>query len=435
MGTEDGANRDRASIDNSARRIAETAGHHIVISDLTERARTVDSARDGVSGPLTATTLAVKDIIDVAGTPTTQGSRLYGHEPALRTAPSVAALEGAGAHVVAKVNMHEFAYGVSSANPHFGAVRNPTHPRHTPGGSSGGSAAAVAAGIADLALGTDTSGSVRMPAGCVGVVGLRPRNGVIDPTGVAPLAPSFDTVGPMAFSVEDVVRAWDALLAGAAAPRGGGTYVRQGTHLGPSDPSPHAQRPALSATPADPALPLAGVCIGVVDTSDVDALVRLGAELEPFTIDIDTVLDAFWPAFRAEVSRVHTATFPALADHYDPNVAAKLSTTRGIRALQYDRSMSTLADYRRSMLTAMDDAGLDALATPTLGCPVPLADAVELDYRSALGWYTAPFSALNLPAIAVGNLQVVGRTEADVLTIARAREDAGYPVVRAPLAA
>src|SRR5690606_5832235 len=145
--------------------------------------------------------LAVKDNIDVAGAPTTGGSRIFGHEPALATAPTVAALATAGARPVAKVNLHEFAYGVSSDNPWHGRGPNPRFPDRIPGGSSGGSAAAIAAGIAELALGTDTAGSIRIPAACTGVVGLRPRNGSLDLAGVQPLCPSFDTVGPMAESV------------------------------------------------------------------------------------------------------------------------------------------------------------------------------------------------------------------------------------------
>ncbi|MDN5856476.1 MAG: amidase, partial [Actinomycetia bacterium] len=202
--------RDTDPIATAEHRIAETRDHNIVITELTERARMHSAS----GGPLTGYTLAVKDNIDVGGVRTTHGSLRYGEEPALSTAPVVAALEAAGAASVAKVNLHEFAYGVSSANPHFGAVHNPTHPAHTPGGSSGGSAAAVAAGITRIALGTDTGGSVRIPAACTGVVALRPRNGVLDQSGVGPLAPSFDTVGPLAATVAAVAVPWGALLHG-----------------------------------------------------------------------------------------------------------------------------------------------------------------------------------------------------------------------------
>ncbi|HLR85659.1 MAG TPA: amidase, partial [Nocardioidaceae bacterium] len=227
-------------IASAEHRIAETRDHHIVITDLTERAHAHAKRNEG---PLAGYTLAVKDNIDVADVRTTQGSLLYGGERALVSAPVVTALEAAGTATVAKVNLHEFAYGVSSGNAHFGAVRNPAHPAHTSGGSSGGSAAAVATGIARVALGTDTGGSVRIPAACVGVVGLRPRHGLLDPTGVFALAPSFDTVGPIAATVDDVERVWKALLAGAAVD-GRGTPVARGTHFGPGEPRADDRRRA-----------------------------------------------------------------------------------------------------------------------------------------------------------------------------------------------
>ena len=401
--------------------MGETHDHHIVITDLTEHAYT----QSNNEGPLTGFTLAVKDNIDIAGVRTTHGSLLHGEEPALGTAPVVAALEAAGAVSVAKVNMHEFAYGVSSANAHFGAVRNPTHPAHTPGGSSGGSAAAVAAGVARIALGTDTGGSVRIPAACTGMVGLRPRNGTLDQSRVGPLAPSFDTVGPIATCVADVAIAWEALLAGAAT-RAGGSFVPRGTHLGSDEPT--GRRPAL----ADGRL--ADARVGVVGHVDVDALGDLGVQTRPFALDVGAIQRDFSTGFRAEVSRTHTATFPALAESYDPNVAAKLAGTRGITTEQYVAAMDALAQHRADLLEAMDANDHDALATPVIAGALPRADADELLYRDEFTWYPAAFSALNLPALAIGNLQLVGRTEADVLALGGALETAGLTPTTPPLA-
>ncbi|HXV58138.1 MAG TPA: amidase, partial [Gaiellaceae bacterium] len=155
--------------------------------------------------------LAVKDLIDTAGLVTTYGSAIFRDHVPARTAPCVERLREAGYAVVGKANLHEFAYGITSDNPHYGAVVNPLDPGRIPGGSSGGNGAALAAGLCDVALGTDSAGSIRLPAACCGVVGLKPTWGLVPAEGVFPLAPSFDTVGPMARSVGDCSRMLSAL--------------------------------------------------------------------------------------------------------------------------------------------------------------------------------------------------------------------------------
>jgi len=153
------------------------------------------------SGPI----VAVKDLVDVAGTPTTAASRaLSGAAPARRDAACVAAVRAAGGRIAGKVNLHELAFGGTGVNPWTGTPVNPIDPSRIPGGSSSGSAVAVAAGEADVAIGTDTAGSVRTPAACCGVVGLKTTRGRIPVDGVRPLAPSLDTVGPMAAGVAGV---------------------------------------------------------------------------------------------------------------------------------------------------------------------------------------------------------------------------------------
>src|SRR6266536_6239399 len=147
-------------------------------------------------GPLHGKRLLVKDLIDTAGIRTTYGSRIYADRVPERTASAVQRLVDAGAVLVGKANLHEFAWGVTSQNPWYGTVRNPGRPGRTTGGSSGGNAAALAAGLCDLGLGTDTGCSIRLPAACCEVVGLKPSWGRISTEGVFPLCPSFDTVGP-----------------------------------------------------------------------------------------------------------------------------------------------------------------------------------------------------------------------------------------------
>ena len=151
----------------------------------------------GASG----TRLAVKDLFDTAGVRTTYGSAIFAEHVPAATAPAVARLEAAGYRTVGKANLHEFAWGITSENEHYGWVPNPIAPGRIAGGSSGGNAAALAAGLADAALGTDSGGSVRIPAACCGIVGFKPTHGLVSLEGCFPLAPSYDHAGPMARDV------------------------------------------------------------------------------------------------------------------------------------------------------------------------------------------------------------------------------------------
>src|SRR4249920_1983216 len=156
--------------------------------------------------------LAVKDLLDAAGLTTTYGSIIYADHVPERSAEAVTRLEAAGYANVGKTNLHEFAYGITSVNPHFGTVPNPRSPGRMAGGSSGGSAAAIAAGLAECALGTDSGGSIRIPAACCGIVGFKPTYGAVSLEGCFPLAPSFDHVGPMARNVRGCVELQQVLV-------------------------------------------------------------------------------------------------------------------------------------------------------------------------------------------------------------------------------
>ena len=158
-------------------------------------------------GPGDGPTVAVKDLIDVAGTPTTCASRPLAEVavPAEADADCVAAVRSGGGRLVGKVNLHELAFGGTGINPYTGTPVNPLDPSRIPGGSSSGSAVALATGEADVAIGTDTAGSIRTPAACCGVTGLKTTFGRIPTTGVRPLAPSLDTVGPLARDVAGLV--------------------------------------------------------------------------------------------------------------------------------------------------------------------------------------------------------------------------------------
>src|SRR3989441_9747698 len=173
-------------------------------SDLNAFISVSDERGDG-------TVVAVKDLIDVKGMITTAGGVILPAEPATDDAPVIKRIRKAGCVVVGKANLHEFAYGVTSVNPHFGTVRNPHDPSRVAGGSSGGSAVAVAAGMCDWAIGSDTGGSIRIPGSLCGVAGFKPVFGSIEIEDVIPLSPSLDTLGPIAPDIASTARAYTAM--------------------------------------------------------------------------------------------------------------------------------------------------------------------------------------------------------------------------------
>ncbi|MFI6889493.1 amidase [Streptosporangium canum] len=372
-----------AAIARSAEAIRLHSGHNILIESgaepVIDRLARRDRPVPATPPELWAWTFVVKDMIDVAGLRTTRGSVLYGSEEALTTAPCVEALERAGALLVGKANQHEFAWGVTSENPHWGDVRNPRHEHLAPGGSSGGTAAALAAGIARVGLGTDTGGSVRIPAACCGVVGLRPRAGVLSSEGVAPLAPMFDVVGPMATSVADCARVWRV----------------------------------LSGEAVEPPRSLSGLVVGVAEgCAQAGEFADLGAEVREIALPYE-ILAPYWTIVGAQARRTHEATYPANAASYSAGVRRKLDDAAGIGHREYRRAVEELLTVRARFSAEM--SGVDVLITPTLGGPAPRAGCDEATVRGEVGRITSVVSALGLPALAIGDLQVVGRGETDVL--------------------
>jgi Asp-tRNA(Asn)/Glu-tRNA(Gln) amidotransferase A subunit family amidase len=361
-------------------------------------------ARAGVSGRLAGVPMLVKDLIDTAGVRTTYGSSLFADHVPDRTARSVELLEAEGAIVVGKANCDEFAWGTCGQNTFFGDPVNPAAPDRIAGGSSSGNAVALAAGMVPLALGTDTGGSVRMPAGACDVVGLKPAFGAVPTGGVFPLVPTFDTVGPMTRTVADAALA-HSVLTGTPGPEPRLRGLRVGILTAVPDLAP----PAVEAERDERAL------------AHADRLRDLGADVREAALPAppgDT-----WPVFNHEAARSHEATFPSRRDEYGPTIRAKLDGAQAVTREEYEAAMAALGAWRRQ---AAREPDVDLLVSPTLGVvELPPAGVDELEVRLAVSAFTRPFSYLGWPAIAVGGLHIAGRDPAHVIGAALALEVSG----------
>jgi aspartyl-tRNA(Asn)/glutamyl-tRNA(Gln) amidotransferase subunit A len=353
--------------------------------------------RAALPGPLHGKRLLVKDLIDTAGIRTTYGSKIYADHVPTRTAPAVQRLVDAGAVIVGKANLHEFAWGVTSQNPWYGTVRNPAHPGRTTGGSSGGNAAALAAGLCDIAIGTDTGCSVRLPAACCGVVGLKTAWGRIPTDGVFPLCPTFDPVGPMATTVADVALMWSALTGDAVpGPRLGGLTVGLLTRPPSVGGSPAAENRAAEQY--------------------VARLEELGARVVEASIP-DPPGDT-WPLFFHEAAEAHGATFPSRADEYGDNVRAKLEHAQTIDPADAQRARESVRRWREYR------PAVDLYVTPTLGVEIPPEDVDELEFRITGTAFLRPFNVLGWAGLAIGDLQFVAPRDEAVLAAGLAWEHA-----------
>jgi aspartyl-tRNA(Asn)/glutamyl-tRNA(Gln) amidotransferase subunit A len=314
--------------------------------------------------------LAVKDLFDTAGLVTTYGSILFAEHLPAESAEAVRRLEAAGYVNVGKTNLHEFAYGTTSENPHFGTVPNPLAAGRLAGGSSGGSAAALAAGLADAALGSDSGGSIRIPAACCGVVGFKPSYGLVPLDGCFPLAPSFDHAGPMTRDVAGCARMMEALAPGLAQEE----------------------------------IELEDVEVGIAWTELADPQVRArveaAAELFPRRSRLDLPLpERLYDAFSREVAEVHRELFLEHADSYGDNVRQKVERCLEVTDAEYERATEQRERYRERLEKAA--AGVDLVLTPTLTCVAPPAPSDELALRDRLIRLTFPFNATGWPAAAL----------------------------------
>jgi aspartyl-tRNA(Asn)/glutamyl-tRNA(Gln) amidotransferase subunit A len=345
------------------------------------------------------TPVAVKDLLDTAELITTYGSALFaGHVPRA-SADAVRLLEAAGYAVAGKTNLHEFAYGISSQNPHFGTVPNPRCPGRVGGGSSGGSAAAIANGDVALALGTDSGGSIRIPAAWCGVFGFKPTFDLVPTQGCFPLAPSYDHVGPLAASVAGCSELLCAL-------------------------APSFEPSALES--------LEEVMVGIAWLEDADEGVRerVAAAAERFPrhrrVEFPIVDPAENALFMREVADVHNGLFPERADEYGENVRSKLERCLEVTDGEVEAARRLRALYREQCEAALE--GLDLLVTPTVPMVAPAVDVDERAYRRRGIRFTYPFNALGWPALAIpcghaedglpASLQIAGRPGDDARVLA-----------------
>ena len=393
-------------------------------------------------GPLHGIPVAVKDLFATKGIRTTAGSRILATWIPEEDATVVRKLREAGAVLLGKLGLHEFAYGISSVNPHFGDVHNPWDTTRIPGGSSGGSAVAVVAGEAYAALGSDTGGSIRIPAALCGCVGLKPTYGRATLFGAVPLAWSLDHPGPLARTVRDVAIATQAI-------------------------SGHDPRDPISADRAVPDL-LAGIersarglRVGVPTDhvwEECDAAIAraVRAAIETLAGAGADVREIRWPRateyakaasaiLGIEARAYHEGAFPGRAAEYGPLVRARLASQGDVDADTYARSMRLLLEARAGAADR-DLDGVDVLAMPTVPTRAwTIEEAKEIGRPSEWTRVTRIFDLTGQPAISVPcgmdpdglpvGLQFAGRMwdEAMVLRAARAYEMVRGPFPQPPL--
>ena len=367
----------------------------VMADEARQQAREADrelaAGRD--RGPLHGVPISLKDLFDVRGTATTAASRVREGHKADRDAPVVSHLRQAGAVFVGKTNLHEFAFGTTNEDSAYGPSRNPYDPQRSPGGSSGGSAVSVAAGMALATVGTDTGGSIRIPAAACGIVGLKPSFGEISTDGVVPLSRTFDHVGPLAQTVTDAWLVYRALLGGAIG-------------------RPPAPAPISSLRIGVPRGYFCDVLDDDVRTrfeEGLEALRRAGARVDD--IDIRHARD-IGPMYLhisvPDAAAYHAATLETMPERYTPNVRLRLEMGRYMLGEDYARALALRELLRREVDAAL--AGRDALAMPTLPIPAPLIGAVtikvgatEEPVRNLMLRLTSAFNATGHPAIAVPN--------------------------------
>lgn len=405
------------------------ADRHVAVTRvLAERAMAeaaaVDAriARGEDAGPLAGVPYAVKDLFDVAGLPTTAGSAARSKgAPAGADAEAVRRLGAAGGVLCATVNMDAFAYGFATVNADYGTTRNPHDPARLAGGSSGGSAAVVAAGLVPFALGSDTNGSVRVPASLCGLYGLRPSRGDLPVEGTFPFAESFDEIGPFAADLGDLALVWEVLRGDAVAPFAAAPRIaRLGGRF--RENADAAQLAAIDAIAPDAPL-----------------------------LDLPEVARARSAAFvitACEGGALHKAALAADPFAYDPAVRDRLIAGALLPAALYERALAFRAEYVARVEALVAD--YDVLLAPCAPCVAPLIadptiliDGEPVPARANLGIHTQSITFTGLPVLAVPlrrpgqlplGLQLIGKRggEGALLRLAGELEERGVTGVTMP---
>jgi aspartyl-tRNA(Asn)/glutamyl-tRNA(Gln) amidotransferase subunit A len=397
-------------------------------ASATEEARRIDA--DFPTRPrrrLLGVPVAVKDNVDVARLPCTAGSDFFRDRVAESDATAVSRLRRAGAVVIGKTNMHEFAYGATNDNPFYGRCRNPWNPDLISGGSSGGSAAAVALDSCIVALGSDTGGSGRIPAAFCGVAGFRPTFGAISCSGLFPTSPAFDTVALIARDVDDIAAAFAAMVA----------YDVLDTRSEPS-----ARQTVIAEGGA--------FRIGVVDArnaADVDREIAQAVERAGDTLagaghelvaagdpGLELAFDACNTIMKCEALAIHAERLRAEPSRFGQDLRRRLELGRAITGAELARAHEYQARWARTIETMLrDHDGYDALLLPTTPSPPPRADASETIAttvqlaRLTYPWSLARTPALSLPAGQTGDgwpigVQLVCARHAEAKLFALARD-------------
>lgn len=374
-----------------------------------EQARRADAAcRDGRTvGLLHGVPMAVKDCIDVDGVRGTHGSAFFIDRVPARDADVVARLKAAGAVLLGKTNLHEFAYGGTTQNPTFGSCRNPWDTSRVPGGSSGGSAVAVAAGLVEGALGTDTGSSIRMPAALTGVTGLRPTAGSVSSRGVLPVSPPHDIVGPIARSVSAVARIQAAIVDPAIASRHGVTTEAL------VDCLDHDISGLRIAIPDDFFFDEADAAVGEAVLIGARQLETRGARLVDAAIPGAADAQAhLMPLLFADAADFHRDRLASAPETFSEGVRTRLEPGLTMTAIDYARCLRWLEDWRRRCAAFFIDRA-DAMITPTVPITAPeigddrqLTEVSSRLSRFCWTWPAAGGPALTVPCGLVGGLPI-----------------------------
>ena len=396
-------------------------------------------------GPLHGIPISLKDNIHASGIRTTAGSQILRNFVPDHDAAAWAKLKQAGAILLGKTNMHEFAYGVTSSNPHFGAVHNPWDLARIPGGSSGGSAAAVAAGLCYASIGTDTGGSIRIPAALCGVVGFKPMRGQISDDGVIPLSSTLDCTGPIARSTADA-----GLLFHFAGQPG---LLRTGPWSAKKIFRPI--RKFSLGLPQEFFFDVVSSEVRALFDGALREIKKRGAQIKPVSIPLlKGTEDAGNQIAWAEATHYHqhSGFFPTRSGEYGEDVRLRLEMGAKVAAPDYLKAMQLRVRFIQQLAAAFEAAKVDALVVPTTPIEAPLIgqektniDNEEHPTRALLLRLNRPANLANAPAISIPcgfvnlglpvGLQLIGRHSGQLmlLNIAHAIERAVRTNRRPPL--